>query len=422
MKINNDRGYTKIFSVFVLIAFLIPACRLYSQSRVFISNGIFDGRKNTLSEAPIALNGNWTFFDGQLLTPGQVLPGSSSTLPVPSLWNEHAHLKNIGCGTYVLKLILPRQEKWALQIPQLYNSYSLYINDALLAGNGKPAIRKEDSSQEWRPQYVVFDTPTDTTTIVLQLANYHHFKGGIREPILLGRPDAVKSHFRNAMYSVLLEALVVGGIGAFFLFLFFRGRKGRITLYFGLLCLSWATREMFSDVYPIATLVPAINWFFLVKTEYVTLFLITIFSTILVNRLFPELSSNVFKYLVVFINCVYTAFVIFAPVIIFTRWLPLYLMTSAVVLVYAGVMIMRAMVLEKAGTWFLITGLILSIVAFGYDLIAYEGVFSNQVMVGSLCYILIYLSCSIGILQQLKIIQSPATPANTLRYQDLYKN
>jgi two-component system, sensor histidine kinase len=170
----------------------------------------------------------------------------------------------------------------------------------------------------------------------------------------------------------------------------------------------------------VSTLFPEINWFLLVKTEYLSLFLITIFSTLLINRLFPELSSNIFKYLVVFINCVYTVFILFAPVIIFTRWLPLYLMTSVVVLVYAAVTIFRAMALEKSGAWSLIIGLILSIIAIGYDMIAYEGILVNQLTVGSVCYILIYLCCAVGILQQLKVIRSSASPSNTLRYQDLY--
>jgi hypothetical protein len=419
MKINNHKGYTKLVLAFLLVVTFGTEC--FSQSRTFLTDGLFDTRKLNLREERVALSGHWDFYPAQLLHPSKLNKHKRSTLLVPSLWNEHPEMQNVGFGTYSLRLILPPStEKWALEIPQLYNSYALYINDSLYASNGKPSDIKEKSQLEWRPQFVAFQADSDTITITIQLSNFHHFKGGIREPIYFGSASMISGHFNNAMSSVIVEVVILVLVAMFFLFVWYR-KKERIALYFSLLCLSWGIRECFSDMYPISTLFPGINWFFLVRTEYIMLFLITIYSNLFVNRLFSDLSSKIFKYLAVFINCVFIVFVLFTPVVVFTRWMPLYLLTAATVLIYSAVIIIRAMILEKTGAWFLITGLILAIVAIGYDIIAYKGNLSNHIMVGSICYILIYTFSAIGLLQHLKIIRSSESPGNTLRYQDLYR-
>jgi hypothetical protein len=123
----------------------------------------------------------------------------------------------------------------------------------------------------------------------------------------------------------------------------------------------------------------------------------------------------------VLINLLYLIFVLVTPVIIFSRWLPLYLITAAAAIVYTAILIVRAMLQEKHGASFLITGLLVSLVTIGYDLIAYEAALSNHVMVGSICYIVIFIACAIGLLQHLKIIRSSGNKTNTLRYQDLYR-
>jgi hypothetical protein len=418
---NNTRiEYSKIYFIF-LFTFLCISGHVHGQSRTFITNGIFDARKVKASER-VPLNGNWDFYPGKLLNPDELKFHKRKSLLVPSLWNEHPSMQNVGCGTYVLKVILPSSTgRWALELPQLYNSYSLYINSILLATNGKPSLIKETTELQWKPQYLSFDSETDTALVVLQLSNYHHHKGGIREQIYLGGEAVIKSHFETAFYVIMAEVILLIVIALFFLVLFFKAKKGRITLYFALLSICWATRELFSDLYPVSTVYPDINWHFLVKTEYVMLFMIMIFGTLFINKLFAELASEIFKYLIIFINCIYAAFTIFTPVMIFSRWLPLYLATAFAILIYSAIIIIRGIILEKKGAWFLTFGLILSVLTIGYDLIAYKGVIANHVLIGTICYILIYMFSAIGLLQYLKIIRSAESPSNTLRYQDLYQ-
>jgi hypothetical protein len=420
MKFKDHKGYTKTFLFFVLT--LAFANHSLAQTRTFHTDGIYNATAVDFGSSRIPLSGHWDFYPSKLLSPREVNAEKPSSLMVPSLWSEQPELLNVHYGTYVLKLVLPPgSQMWALELPQLYNSYALFVNDTLRGSNGKPAPAKEQTSLQWKPQYITFHATTDTTNIVLQVSNFHHFKSGIREPIYLGIAPVIRSHFNKAMFSVISEVVVLLLLACFFLFLYFNGRKERVIIYFSSICIAWATRELFSDIYPISFLFPDINWFVVVRTEYLTLFLITIFGTLFINRLFRDLGSDIFKYLVVVMNCIYLAFTLFAPPILFTRWLPLYLITAVVALVYAAFNIIRAMMSERTGAWFLVVGLILSVVTMSYDLIAYKGILANQIMISSTCYILIYLSCAIGLLQHLKIVRSPNSGTNTLRYQDLYK-
>jgi hypothetical protein len=422
MNNKNNKGYTNALVIFALII-LIVSGSAWAQPQIFITDGLCDARNVDFSSKRIALTGHWNYFPEQLLGPSEAKAKSSSSLIVPSVWNDQNTSNNgSGYGTYYLKLLLPENpHHWALEIPQLYNSYVLFINDSLYARNGTPGETKEQSQPQWLPQTVSFSATTDTIYIVLQLSNFHHHIGGIREPIHLGTDPVVRSHFKGAMISTFAEVIVLTVLLIYFLFLFAVKDRGRIALYFALLCLSWALRELFSDLYPINSLFSEINWFLLVRTEYITLFLIMIFATLFVNSLFADLSSQIFKYLVVFINIVFILFTLFTSTMVFTRWLPLYLIAAFVTLLYAAVLIVRALILDKTGAWFLIIGLALAIITVGYDLIAYKGLLANNILIGSISYCFIYVCSAIGLLQHLKIIKSADASEKTLTYKDLYK-
>jgi hypothetical protein len=408
--------------IVLTLLLLIFISRVSAQNSAHITDGVCDARKIDLTERRIQLNGYWRIVKDRLITPEQLKQSSSEPIYVPSLWNDaDTRRAGVGYGTYVLRIILPphlKGKKLGLEIPQLYNSYHLFINDSLLASNGTPGSSADSSLPQWRPQSIQFSSHLDTTTILLQLSNFHHFKGGIREPIYLGLSENIDSHFSSSYVSTFAEVVLLFLLSVFFLVLFrLRGNK-RIILYFSLLCLSWGVREMFSDIYLISQLCPDINWFFLVRIEYISLFVTMVYAILFLSRLFPDVSNKLLKYLLVAINIIFIGFTLLAPVIMFTRWLPLYLGTCAVVLVYAGILILRAMSQEKRGAWYLMGGLLLTLMTMGYDLVAYKGIVVNNILVGSIGYCLIFTCSAIGLLQSLQIIK---TGDNTLRYEDLYK-
>src|SRR5690606_5111439 len=143
-------------------------------------------------------------------------------------------------------------------------------------------------------------------------------------------------------------------------------------LFYSLLCLSWALRSTFSDLYPITMFYPDFNWTLMVRIEYISLFLIMIFSVLFLNHLFPEVSNPLFEYTMVGISILFILFTLVTDPTVFTRWLILYLIAAILLLCYGVVVIARAVYNENKGGFPLVIGVILIVLLTGYNIIAYE--------------------------------------------------
>src|SRR6516162_7779070 len=116
-------------------------------------SGVIDLRQQDLSGDPVALNGQWLFFWNRLLSPSDSLP-APSYLNFPSLWNKGSlpgvPVSAQGYATYRLTVLLPRSRPGlALQVPDLYSSYALYVNGELVARNGRPGKTPAEATPFW---------------------------------------------------------------------------------------------------------------------------------------------------------------------------------------------------------------------------------------------------------------------------------
>ena len=141
-----------------------------------------------LNKNRASLNGQWYYFENQLLTPREVTPGLKGFAEFPKTWND---IRSSGTGsgyaTYMLYVLPPGDVKTlAIELPQIYSSYTLWINNKLVASNGTVGTSGEETVPQWMPQTVSFENPGDTLQLVLQIANFHHYKGGLKDPIYLG--------------------------------------------------------------------------------------------------------------------------------------------------------------------------------------------------------------------------------------------
>src|SRR5574338_1221783 len=96
------------------------------ESTETAQQGILDLRKRDLSSENVDLSGQWEFYWGQLLLPGQQAE-QRSYATFPSLWHKiKVHGKPLpseGYATYRLKLVLPPTAPFlALRIPDIYSS------------------------------------------------------------------------------------------------------------------------------------------------------------------------------------------------------------------------------------------------------------------------------------------------------------
>jgi hypothetical protein len=387
-------------------------------------NGILDARTFDFTSDRLPLSGSWIWFDNELLSPEEISKSKGVGSVFPKLWNEaRASQTGTGYATYSLNVIIPPSEdEYAIDIPQVYSSYRLWVNGTLVAENGKVAILEDQSKPQWLPQSVSFEPKSDTLHLVLQIANFHHHKGGLKDPIYLSSKKVIekKESLNNLGYWIQFGALFLISIA--FLIIYFLYDRKKIIIYFSLLCLSWAIRTLFSNQYLFIQLVPDFDWSLMVRIEYLMLFFTMIWAILYLGRLFPKEGNQMLKYILVTANSLFIAFTILTPPIIFTHWLNIYLFGSGVLLLFATYMVLKALVNEQVGSGLLTFSTLLSLLLFAYDIFTYEGLFNYNAILFSSGYVLLFSLMGFALLLQLNIIKGKTRQTTILTYADLYKD
>ena len=405
------------FALFWLFVFVLPIAKAQHKAE----KGVVDARIFDFANHRLSLEGEWAWLDDELLEPTQLAGRSLVGVSFPRTWNDTRVNRNgQGVATYSLRVLLPPDERnFALELPQIYSSYRIWVNNRPLGANGVPATSAEACQPQWLPQTLYFEA-RDSAHIVLQIANFHHHLGGCKEPIYLGGASTMAMKHTIAKGSKLIEsgALAVMALVFFVLYLLY-GRK-KIVIYFSLLCLTWAVRSVFSNDYLFITFFPDFDWATMVRIEYITLYLTMIWAILFLSRLFANEGSQIIKYILVTVNSVYVAFTVFNPPIYFTKMLAAYLVTSAILLLYGGVIVVRALINERTGSTFLTLSTLLAIFVFAYDIVTYEGFFSYNSILFSTGYLIIFMLMAVALLLHLGVIKNTPKASNMLTYNDLY--
>lgn len=187
------------------------------QGRLDLSNWSFE------QDGVVNLNGEWRFYGGRLLEPGQlpVLSTTAEFTQVPGVWSlDRSHKQaSKGSATYELSVLLPHFEsktKLALKVQNVYTSHRLYINGELMQEMGIPAEDKNEYKPANNP-YLLYVEPEQQLDIVLQVSNYIYSEGGIVHPIQLGNADMLELKTQLAAGIDLASFLMFLLIGIFHL-------------------------------------------------------------------------------------------------------------------------------------------------------------------------------------------------------------
>lgn len=403
---------------FVLAAFLAKGA--FSQSTPH--PGVIDASSFDLRENRLNLSGTWLWADGRLLQPDQ--KNNPDLLPVefPGIWNERrATSSGQGSATYFLTVILPpNSEEIAFDFPDIYSSYILFVNGKEVTRNGTPGTSKQTTIPQWRPHVAPVTVSSDTINITLQVANFNHHKGGVKEPILLGSSAAFAQKELISKTGKLAGVGLLISLALIFVVVWFRSGRKRVVIYFSALCLTWALRSLFSNDYLFISFFPDFSWNAMVRIEYILLYLTMIWAILFLCRLFKNEGNQVVKYLLVAFNSGFAIYTLLTDPVEFTRLLPLYLATAGVLLVYGAGVVLVALINERRGATWLTMSVLLGLAIFSYDIFAYEGWFSYNTLVFIAAYLVLFIMTGFALLLHLDIIKSSRTTTTMLTYKDLY--
>ena len=244
-------------------------------------NGILDlsawdfNRNNSIN-----LNGQWAFYWDRLISPDDFAAGSpipmTAFFNLPGCWNgfviDNTLLDGNGFATFRLKLLLPPDDDTlkAVRILNQATSYKLWINGRLVAANGTVGKTPKTVTPRFLLQEKYFQGNGPVMDMVLQVANFHHRKGGVWSPILFGAADQIQHrHVRQWVFDLLLfGSLLI--MGVYHLGLLILRKDEPSALYFAVFTLVFAVRVLVSGDYYLTMIWPGIPYSLVYRTELLT--------------------------------------------------------------------------------------------------------------------------------------------------------
>ena len=295
----------------------------------------------------INLNGEWEFYWKKLLRPfdfssGKVKPDYYGK--VPSYWTDYPtdsiKTEPFGYATYCLTILFPKgfNSALAIDLPVFDSSYDIYLNGKYYGSNGVPGKTADETKAEYKRNFFRINQTSDSLRIIINVSNYNHRKGGFWLPAKLGTFSDVQKTMSNrwaAEWSVMSLLL---GFSIFFMFFYILAPVEKILGSFSLATIGLAMRPLFTSHYLINNLFN-MKWVWIVRFEYLMLYLVIIGWSWFVTNLYPSKFSKIIAWTI-------TTF--FSFVAILTLFLPVNVFSYSTIVYYPLLIILTVYLLYKS--------------------------------------------------------------------------
>jgi signal transduction histidine kinase len=287
----------------------------------------------------IKLNGDWEFYWGKMYHPydfkvNDLKPDYYGH--IPSYWTDYPQeiIKTTkeGYATYRLKILLPQgfREPLGFDIPVFDSSYDLYLNDQYIDGNGVPGRSAAEEVPEYRKVFFRHVPLSDSITVLINVSNFNHRRGGFWLPMRIGTFSEVQRPLANSWASDWAIISLLIGFSLFFLFFYIINPQEKVMGYFAVATIGLALRPLFTSNFLINTL-SQLSWVWIVRFEYLSLYLTIIGWYWFLDVLYPNKYFKLLAYPV-------AAFFIIA--FIATPFIPVKLFSYTTVIFYPAMLIL----------------------------------------------------------------------------------
>jgi len=319
-----------IFSLFILVfAFDLNATEPAPKA----VKGILDLRGiDDANHFIVKLNGEWEFYWKKLLRPYDF---KTNTIKpdyfgkVPSYWTDYPEdsikTERFGYATYRLTILLPRNYKnsLAFDLPVFDSSYDIYINNKYFGGNGITGTSAEESKPEYKRNFFSMYPESDSLSVIINVSNYYHRRGGFWLPAEFGTFHEVKKHMINSWAAEWSVTSLLVGFSVFFLLFFIISPKEKIIGFFSIATLGLALRPLFTSHLLILDFF-SISWNWIIRFEYIGLFLIIIGWVWFAICLYPSKLFRIFTWTITALFLLISVIILFIPVNIFSYSIVIY--------------------------------------------------------------------------------------------------
>jgi signal transduction histidine kinase len=264
----------------------------YSSRAQTATQGYADLSARDLQDRPAPLSGAWEFYWQQLLEPKDFTqPRVHELIHVPGVWNRQGNYSVQGYATYRLRVKLPpSQTSLALYFPIINAAGKIFVNGVLAQESGTVSNDRDQYVPRLNGTMVALPANTDTLELVVQIANFSYFSGGMS-----GTPQVAKaSHILEWINRTNgIENFFAGSLVAMFIYqliLYFLFHRGKPYLWLALICLGVALRAMIvhGGSFLLPNVYPSIDWEIWKKIEFGSVYAIVALFPLYVYHLFID--------------------------------------------------------------------------------------------------------------------------------------
>jgi signal transduction histidine kinase len=260
--------------------------------------GVLDLSRWIFEEGDIAiLDGEWEFYQNQLLTPDELtrLDGSvkPSYLSPLALWKEKAEVASKsrhGYATYRLRVKLsPKKMSYILRSGKIRTASKLWIDGQLAAERGVVGRDKEHTVPYEKPIFHPFDAKSAEIELVFWQSDFYTFAGNGGTQFYLGEASVMRAELRR---DILWDCFFIGCLAILALYhigLWALRRDRYDPLIFSVYCFVMAMRPLMTgDSFPIYYLSGSLPWVMILKLEFIGVSLLVPLMCHFFYLLFPQ--------------------------------------------------------------------------------------------------------------------------------------
>lgn len=367
-----------------------------------VKNGSMDLSNYDICRKTLQLDGSWEFYWNKLLLENDLRSEKPDAyVKVPNTWNKYTIngevLPGKGCATYRLhvKTNLSANTMLGLRIYNFSSAYNLFINDRLIASNGKVAASASGEIGNYTPQAVMFNTPSKDFDIIIQVSNFHYARGGFWYTLSMGGPGAIVE-----LDNILIgkEILIIGILLILFLFyltIYLLRRELKYSLYFALMCFLMAFSLDMVGQFLLLRLFPNINFQLTIFIWYTSSTWVVQALLLFLNELFrSKFSALVIK--IYMFGCIVSQILYIAtPTDFYTKIGLISNMGGGVGVLASIVIVIIGIKKGQRDGWLNIAGLIVLAVTYIHDILYWTNVINNSfgelIYLGLIFYLLIQM-------------------------------
>jgi HPt (histidine-containing phosphotransfer) domain-containing protein len=348
-----------------------------------LQKGVADLRAWNPAETPLLkLSGETEFYWEQwILTDG--ISAAPTYMEIPAGWNFAHPYPAHGYASYRIRVLIDQPRELRILMESIYSSARIYIDGRLITTIGKLGKTPETSVGKLRGSWDYSFTPrSNSFDIVVEVANFDIFFGGMITPIYLGTQESVRAHLQGL---VAYGFFIVGTVFmmSFYHFgLFFLRRSDTSTLYYGLLCLFVGLYTLSGDT--------ADTWGVLFPTDlpirvyfYNFGWILAFTSFVLYTKsLFPNDMSSRVAYSIAAISVLYIAAISFLDMRTYVGSTQTYQFVGLYAIIYTCIVMFRAYRQKRDGIGIFLASVLILFALALHDLIMLRGYYSHVPLAG----------------------------------------